>query len=63
MSQMVGVQAVSNVLRGSAKNVPKNQAYFPGSTVVHRSVDPDLQKRILGDQDRIQPLLQTMRGV
>ena len=54
MSQMVGVQAVSNVLRGERyKNVPKEiQAYFLGE--YGRSpgpVDPDLQKRILGDQE------------
>ena len=52
LSQMVGVQAVSNVLMGKYKNIGKEiQAYIRGE--YGRSpgqIDPELVKRVLGDE-------------
>lgn len=55
MSQMVGVQAVSNVLMGRYKNIGKEiQAYIRGEYGrAPGTVDPALVKRVLGDEKPI----------
>ena len=54
MSQMVGVQAVSNVLAGERyKNVSKEvKAYLKGEYgTAPGEIDPDLIKKVLGDEE------------
>ncbi len=68
MSQMVGVQAVSNVLMGKYKNIGKEvQAYIRGEYGrAPGEIDPDLMKRVLGDEkpmegryaDTLEPLFE-----
>lgn len=55
MSQMVGVQAVSNVLQGRYKNISKEiKAYIKGEYgKAPGTVDPALVRQVLGDEQPI----------
>ena len=55
MSQMVGVQAVSNVLQGRYKNISKEiKAYIRGEYgKAPGEIDPALVKQVLGDEQPI----------
>ena len=56
MSQMVGVQAATNVLLGERyKSVSKEvKAYIKGEYgKAPGEIDPDLIKKVLGDEERI----------
>ena len=51
MSQMVGVQAVLNVLLGRYKNVGKVKAYFREYGKAPGEVNKELMAQVLGDEN------------